>query len=306
MPSPAVRPRALFQSRIQPRQSVLRPTTPPVAPAGAAPIPPEGTNFSSLSFGDQNSLANRGIYEPGSFGDQNARANASSGEGLAGTASNPAPQIPGLSTGLKPVPPQPRTSALPAGASPTGTPLGAPVADSPQAWRGGTQPGVQPKTPPGGDTGSMFPQAGSQIPIGEKAGIDENPNAVPGVFKSVPATKDPLGAGATPSKLTMVQTTPPAPPQQEAHNPLTGGTEGGPMEGQSETVATPPVNPGAAMGISSRGTAPLPGKPLPSPMTANEEHFGGEGAYKKKFSNARSAALYGSYVKNLFGGPQTV
>jgi len=112
-----------------------------------------------------------------------------------------------------------------------------------------------------------------------------------GVTKVVPATQaltqpDPVDE---PSEET--DESQPTSKQPAQNNPLTNDTGSEALPGDQEEI-----DPAKQMGFSQKGSA------IPRGMDASGDgHIGGTGLYAKKFSNPRSADLYGSYVKKLFG-----
>jgi hypothetical protein len=185
-----------------------------------------------------------------------------------GTAGNPSPQAPGITTRVPPV-----------NRDTTGASLFEPPQDTPQAWRGTTRPGAGPTpTPTATDTRARFDTAGRDLKVGAPATPGQNPNGVPGLYQ--PPKPD--------ASMVLAQTTL---PQSEANNPLTNAAAG------KQPVTGGSVDVGQVMGFSRRGNR-VPGGQDALPQDPN---VGGNGLYARRFSNPTSASIYHNYVKGLFG-----
>jgi len=250
--------------------------------------------------GQRSGMRTRPLYS----GRQTSASGMPKGPGPVGTAANPSPAVPGVTTGLKRSPPTPNSGGIiDAGArgrrilptdpnyrGPLATGFGAQAPNTPQAWRGA----VRPTAAPGLDPGQEM----------------------------APANR---------------------PPQTERANPLANGGGPPQVEGTSRAVPAPTLQPGKAMGYSQRGNRTPPGDDLnqgqaaatPAAGPGTEEtydaatappgpqgdlaaaregvqsdlqgggHMGGIGQYARKFSNPTSASIYHDYTKRLFGGAAT-
>lgn len=84
-----------------------------------------------------------------------------------------------------------------------------------------------------------------------------------------------------------------AAPQTESNNPLTGD---GNEESEGTTDA---LDAGSALGLNRRGTQVPKGTDA-----APGQNVGGSGLYARQFPNPKSAGIYDSYVRKIFGGGQ--
>ncbi len=80
--------------------------------------------------------------------------------------------------------------------------------------------------------------------------------------------------------------------QTESANPLSGDGNAQPED------TTDAINPGDALGLNRRGAS----TPQGSDALPQDPNTGGSGLYARKFSNPKSASVYGAYVKKLFPG----
>jgi len=104
-------------------------------------------------------------------------------------------------------------------------------------------------------------------------------------------TKDGVTTDVAPSPVSQPK---PTADQPAKNDPLTNDTGSDALPGEQEEI-----DPANALGFSRKGSS------IPSGIdSSGEGHMGGTGLYAKKFSNPRSADLYGSYVKKLFGDNQ--
>lgn len=255
------------------------------------------------SMGRSMTRGTRTIHSPAPV----TMAGMPAGAGAVGTATNPSPSMPGVTTGLKRTPPTPNSGGIIAGPGaqrrvippdagykgPLPTGFGT-AQDSPNAWRGAQRPALAPNVDPGAE----------------------------------------MGPGAN------------RPAQSERANPLVNGGGPPQVEGTSAVVPKPTLNPGKAMGFNQRGNkAPVgddlnqPGATDPNAPPADGEnpddnpdaapgdgtpqgdlaatregvqndlqgggHVGGIGKYARSFSNPTSASIYHDYTKRLFGNAAT-
>jgi hypothetical protein len=110
-----------------------------------------------------------------------------------------------------------------------------------------------------------------------------------GVTKTVAPTQ--ATATAAPINEPADEPSEPTAANPAQNNPLTNDTGSEELPGDQEEI-----DPAKQMGFSQRGSSVPRGSDA-----SGEGHMGGSGLYAKKFSNPKSADLYGSYVKKLFG-----
>ena len=198
--------------------------------------------------------------------------------------------------------PQVTLSGMPGGPGPVGTAAN----PSPQAV-GGTSP-LRPAY-------KATPSSGGIIQAGNKGAVLRSIAPDPG-YTGQKAT----GFGLSPQQLSTLQSASPAnrPAQTERANPLTNGGGAPQVAGTSVPVEKPTLDPGKAMGFSSKGTSIPQGQdmeprneasPAPDGAAADtpqgDSLTAGDGAYQRSFTNPTSASLYRSFVSKLFPGRQT-
>jgi hypothetical protein len=99
----------------------------------------------------------------------------------------------------------------------------------------------------------------------------------------------------SPGKVPASNATRPTSANPAKNDPLSNAIGNAQLPGSSEEVPA-----ASALGFNRRGdTVPAGQDALPD---EDGQHTGGTGLYAKKFSNPRSADIYSSYVKKLFGG----
>jgi predicted component of type VI protein secretion system len=112
-----------------------------------------------------------------------------------------------------------------------------------------------------------------------------------GVTKVVPATQALTQPAPIDEPADDTDKSQPTSNQPAQNNPLTNDSGSEALPGDQEEI-----DPAKQMGFSQKGST------VPRGIDASSDgHMGGAGLYAKKFSNSRSADLYGSYVKKLFG-----
>lgn len=111
-----------------------------------------------------------------------------------------------------------------------------------------------------------------------------------GITKAVPPGA--AASLATPAAPVAAATTVAA-PQTESNNPLTGDTN------QDAEDTTQAVDPGQALGLNQRGSSTARGADaIPG---SGKGGVGGTGIFARQFANPKSAGLYDSYVRKIFG-----
>ncbi len=138
--------------------------------------------------------------------------------------------------------------------------------------------------PPGGTGVRRAPPAAPSVP-------PPQPALAPALKPALPPTQPAAIQPALPnnSGTPVASPTTSAAQQTEGANPLTG--DGNAQPGGT----TDDVDPAKKMGFSQRGSG------APSGQDAAPGNTGGTGLYKRTFANPKSASLYDTYVKKIFG-----
>lgn len=250
-------------------------------------------------------MGTRSLFSPRPAGPSTV-SGLPAGPGAVGTAANPSPQAPGVTTGMKRSPPTPNSGGIiDAGAR------GRRVLPTDPNYKGPLA------------TGNTGPGPGN--PGAWRGGAADRPAMAPTVDPGQEMTNRPA--------------------QTERANPLANGGGSPQLEGSSLPVNPPTLNPGKAMGFSQRGNKTpagddlnvfQPGDPNASggqlaPQegdvsnsrdlgvqgdlgAAREgiqsdlnpgQHAGGVGQYRRLFSNPTSASIYHDWTQKAFGGAAT-